>query len=169
MTINKTTWLTYIVFAILCLLVWFHFSLPRFSPIHLTVDRARAIELARAYLVNRMNARTDMYKTAAVFSIDSAADRYLQKTIGFVSEQNFIKRNEFDLFFWVVRFFKEETKEEFHVTLSSQTAEVIGFRHVIDDSARRDISSEDAAQHIAVEFLKRTFHFDIARYTFYTR
>ena len=51
----------------------------------------------------------------------------------------FINQEHFDLFFWKVRFFKENVKEEYHFVISSATGEIISYRHVIDETASRKI------------------------------
>ena len=100
----------------------------------------------------------------AVFDVDEDTDRYLQKTLGIASSQKLIKELHYDLFFWVVRFFKEKQKEEFKVAISCATGQVTGFSHVIEDTAARPTVDKEKARQLAVNFLKTTFGFDPAKY-----
>ncbi|MCK5178477.1 MAG: hypothetical protein KAR32_03030, partial [Candidatus Omnitrophica bacterium] len=80
-----------------------------------------------------------------------------QKTVGFEGLAKFIKDHDFDLFYWLIRFFKENTKEEYLVEVSSSTGEILGFLHTIDDNEARKKTTREEARESAKEFLKGKF------------
>ncbi|HOW36345.1 MAG TPA: CPBP family intramembrane metalloprotease [Candidatus Omnitrophota bacterium] len=157
------------LFAILTLgslAAWFKFSYPQFSFVDLTVDRAAALKAAETYLFKERNISGEGYRRAIIFSSVVAANRYLQKSLGFEGERDFIQKHHFDLFIWIVRFFKENQKEEFRIAVSAATGKIISFGHTIDDTEKRDSPDEETAQQIAVDFLRDYFHFNPNDYTF---
>ena len=64
----------------------------------------------------------------------------------------------------MVRFFKEKQKEEYKVAVSSATGEVIGFNHLIEDTAFRPSVDKEKARQFAFNFLETTFGFNPAQY-----
>lgn len=143
---------------------WLHFSFPRFQSIDLSVHQSEASSIARDFLKNK-GVNPDEYQSAVIFAVDSQADRYLQKTLGIAESQALLKKLNFDLFYWTVRFFKEKQKEEFKVSVSSRTGEVIRFDHDIEDTAARPDMGKEEAKAAALEFLKTKFNFDPSLYT----
>ena len=70
-----------------------------------------------------------------------------------------------ELFYWAVRFFKNQQKEEFVVYLSSRTGEVVDFTHTINETERRETFTETEAKERAIAFLKTEFNFKEDRFT----
>ena len=99
-----------------------------------------------------------------MFNVDEDADRYMQKTLGNAASQRLIHSLHYDLFSWVVRFFKEKQKEEYRVAVSSATGEVTGFSHTIEETASRPFIDKEKARQIAFNFLKTAFGFNPAHY-----
>jgi len=154
---NRIPWITFFFLSIISLTVWFNFSYPQLAISNFSIDRAKATSIAVNYLENERNVDIKGFQEAAVFSLDRKTDRYLQKTVGFKGLTEFIKEHDFDLFFWKVRFFKENTKEEYYLKISSSTGEIIGFAHIIDDNeARREIKRAEGRGK-AQEFLMGKF------------
>ena len=149
--------------SILGFALWLSLSYPQLEFADFSVDRAKAAEIARAYLRLRQE-DPGRFRAATVFSSDGAADRYLQHTVGFTGLIEFIKKYDVDLFYWVVRFFRENEKEEYKVFISSATGEIIGFEHGIDDNAARGPLSRETAKNKVIEFLKDRFRFDQGQY-----
>ena len=163
MNIGRKTWTILAALSILSFALWFRLSYPQLEFVNFSIGRAKAAQIAVEYLRSR---REDpaRFRVATVFSADDEADRYLQYTVGFDGLIRFIQKHHFDLFYWVVRFFRENEKEEYKVFVSSATGEVIGFQRIIDDSAARAPLERDEARRKAVGFLKEQFRFDPARY-----
>lgn len=68
------------------------------------------------------------------------------------------------MYFWLVRFYKENQKEEYRITVSSQTGQVTSLKHVMEDSTPRDTIDKTAAQTRALTFLKKKFQLDESLY-----
>ena len=168
MNIKFRTWCLFLLLALVAFAAWFKFSYPQFSFIDFTVSKNQALEVAKEYLVSR-GINPERYRHATVFISDGEADRYLQKTLGFKGERDFIKKHDFDLFLWLIRFFRENEKEEFRLTVSAKTKEVTTFQHTIDDTEARQSPDDEKAKIMAMDFLKKTFNVDFNDYTFHSK
>jgi len=163
--IAKSTWAIFIAAAIACGACWFSFSYPQFSSANFSVNRSQALAIAKNYLSENYSLEASNYKTAVIFYVDTDADRYLQKSLGFKEEQKFISEHQFDLFLWAVRFFKENEKEEFRFAVSAATGEIASFTRFISDTEYRDPTTEETAKKRAIQFLKEKFNFEEGNYT----
>ncbi len=165
MKISKTSWVIFTLLAIIAATIWLRFSFPQLSFINLSVDRTEALTIAEEFLSSQQKNITD-YTSAVVFRIDDHANQYLQKNVGMDGLRDFIKTHSFDLFYWHIRFFKENQKEEYVLSVSSKTGEVLSFKHIIDENvAAAEISKEEARQK-AEAFLNTFYGFDLNAYAF---
>ena len=144
--------------------LWCKLSLPRYQSIDLSISQSKAVDISKEFLKAQRGVDFHRYKMAVSFNVDEATDRYLQKTLGNRLEQGLIRRLHYDLFYWVVRFFNERQKEEYKVAVSSATGEVIGFGHVIADTASRPLIDKEKARQLAFNFLKTTYAFNPSQY-----
>ena len=161
---KRLEWFLLIILAAGGVFLWCRLSLPRYQSIDLSVSQAKAVDISKEFLKAQRGVDINGYKMAVTFNVDEDTDRYLQKTLGTAASQQLIHRLHYDLFCWVVRFFKEKQKEEFKVAVSSATGEVIGFSHVIEDTASRPSVDKEKARQLAFDFLKTTFAFNPAQY-----
>ena len=166
---KKLSWIILISAAVLGAALWVLFALPRYTSIHHSISQSKAVHKAQDFLKTAYGVDTKPYYVSCIFTADEQADRYLQKTIGFEQENKFLQKQGHDLFFWIVRFFKEQNKEEFRVVVSSQTGQVIGLSHEIDDSAVRPVMDEAEARVQAFAFLTKNFGFNPADYTIHNQ
>jgi len=164
MRITRTQWFVFLNLSIISLTVWMRLTYPHFSFVNLTVSRTAAQNIAKTYLKTDLDIPADDYSAATVFSGRQAADRYLQKSIGFSKELDFFKTYGFELFFWKTRFFKENSVEEFCVTVSAATGEITGFSHTLKSTAARPDHGREEAQRTAAAFLKSRFGFQDTDY-----
>jgi len=161
---KRLEWFLLIVLAAGGICLWYRLALPRFQAIDLSVNQAKAVDVAKEFLMTQRGVDIKKYKMAAMFDVDEATDRYLQRTLGISESQRLIHHLHYDLFCWVIRFFKEKQKEEYKVAVSSATGEVIGFGHAIEDTAIRPLVDKEKARQIALDFLKNKFAFDPSHY-----
>ena len=159
MKINRQTWIVFAGLSTLSFILWLWLSYPQLEFANFSVDRAEAAEIAREYLRARQEDPA-RFRMAVVFSSDGEADRYLQHSVGFAELIQFIQKYDFDLFFWVVRFYRENEKEGYKAFVSSATGEIIGFQHTIDDGAAREPLGREEARQKAAEFLRKRFQFN---------
>ncbi len=155
-----------VILALVFMMVWCRINYPFFSFIDLSVGRRQAFHIAKTYLSSQ-KINTSTYLTSVVFRIESWADKYLQKTSGFKGEDEFIRKYDYELFSWSVRFFKERQKEEFILKISPKTGEVIFFRHLIEDTEERPTQEKELARQKAEEFLRETYNIDFRDYLFH--
>ncbi len=162
--ISRKSWIVLIVLSCLSIFLWFKLSYPQLVFVDFSTDRAKALKIAKEYLRNQ-GVDTSQFKTAILFAFDNKAYRYLQKTIGFKNTKKFIKENDFDLFFWLIRFFKEEKKEEYRLAVSSSRGEIVSFKHIIKTTDKRKIIKKNEAREKVITFLERQFKFNPNLYT----
>src|SRR3989338_922494 len=160
MKISKTSWITLLLLGIISAGVWRSLSYPQLAIVDYTINRPQALQIAKSYLIEKQRLDPSQFKTAIVFSSDVSTNRYLQKAIGFPKFKEFLDEHDFDLFFWIVRFFQENKKEEYRVIISSATGEVTSYSHTIDDNASRPHIERDVAQERSIQFLRKTFGFN---------
>jgi len=161
---KRFEWVILILLAVFGAFLWCKLSLPRYQSIDLSVSQGKAVDISEDFLKSKRGVDLGGYKVAVSFDVDESADRYLQRTIGTTASQQLIHRLHYDLFCWVVRFFKEKQKEEFKVAVSSATGEVVGFSHVIEDTAARPTVDKEKARQMAFDFLKTTYGFSSSQY-----
>jgi len=166
MNISKKTWFIFTVLAIAGIAAWFKFSYPQFSFVDLSIDRNKANLIAESYLASS-GVKTRDYKKAVVFVEDVAAERYLQRALGFKGESEFIKKYDYELFFWVARFFKEGQKEEYRLMISSKSGEVVSYSHSIEDTKELPTQAKAAALKKAKDFLSKKFQAGFSKLDFH--
>jgi hypothetical protein len=166
--IKRWEWFLLLLLAAGGVLLWGRIALPRYQSIDLSINQFQALGIADRFLKDQRHFSVDGYKTAVSFNVDEDTDRYLQKTLGTKDSRQLLHKLNFDLFFWVVRYFKEKQKEEFKVVVSSATGQVIAFSHVIADTAMRPAMNEAQARHMALDFLKTSYGFDPARFVLHS-
>ncbi|MFH1202306.1 MAG: type II CAAX endopeptidase family protein [Candidatus Omnitrophota bacterium] len=153
----------YIFIAFLAIIAWFKFAYPQLAFIDLSIDKKDAFTKAGDYLTGK-GIDITRYRKAIVLEMDYWADRYLQKVIGFKKEEEFLKKYSYDLFYWSVRFFIENQKEEYIVKVSSKSGEVISFSHFIEDTEKRATPNKEASRLMAENFLKQNFGVNFLEY-----
>lgn len=144
--------------------LWFSFSYPQLEFVNFSIDRKKAVEIAENYLSAR-GVKPQDFLEAAVFETDEETNRYLQRTLGFQGLIQFVRAYDVDLFYWVVRFLKENEKEGYKLFISSATGEIIFFQHTIDESDARAPIDREMARKNAIEFLSTRFLFALEDYT----
>ena len=135
-----------------------------FSFINLSVTRPQALKIAKNYLKSELAVDPAQYRHAMAFNGARGSDRYLQRTIGFEKELEFFKEHEFELFSWGIRFFQENEKEQYFVSVSASTGEVLSFVHTVKDSDTRPDQTEKQAKQKAIKFLEEKFNFKKENY-----
>lgn len=168
MNIRIRNLLVFVLLAVLCSFAWIKFEYPRFTSIYLPVTKQKALFNAVEYLRSQ-GADPKAYHSAIVFSMDEEFSRYFQLAAGLKAQEEFIKKHDYDLFYWKIRFFKELQKDGYFVYVSAGTGEVIAFFRLIEDIEPRQNIGEDAARIIAEKFLENTFGMDPQEYDLHKR
>ncbi|MDD5660749.1 MAG: type II CAAX endopeptidase family protein [Candidatus Omnitrophica bacterium] len=166
MKIKFKDWCTFIILAILCFGLWYKLEYPRFAFVDLSFNKQQALSESENYLKSK-GVDTNKYARAVIFDSDERFNRYFQHAAGLKAEEEFIKQHDFDLFRWMVRFFKESQKEEYLVYLSPRTGKVIRFMHLIEDVEPRADLGKEASRQTAESFLRDNFGADLKNYDFH--
>lgn len=164
MKIKKLHWILFSISALISLFLWLKFSYPQFVFLDLSVSKNDALQIAQQYL-HQNHYSTDHYKTISSFDADENANKFLQKTIGADAIKAFILQNNFDLFYWKIRTYKEGEPEEFNLGVSPRTGKIIFFHHMLKENAARDFISKEVALKTATQFLKTNFDFNPELFT----
>lgn len=167
MKLTRATWTIFLILAFISLAVWFKLSYPTLAFTNFTVDRPRALQAAKDHLKTR-GVDPSRFLTATVFISEKKANQYLQKTVGFNKLKKFVQQHDFDMFFWIVRFFNEGKKEEYRLSVNSATGQVTSLNHIIDESEARQQVPKEEAHKTAENFLRTQFHFNPDRYTLHS-
>lgn len=143
--------------------LWLRLGYPEFSFVDLSVSKSKALTVAQDYLSSQ-GVKITQYRHVVLLTSDNAADRYLQKTLGFQGELAFLKENRMNLFHWVIRFFREGEKEEYRVTVESSRGDVVSFSHIMEDTAQRHDVPPEQAQAQVQAFLAKNFSINFEDY-----
>lgn len=163
MTIKRLTWINFFLAACLSVFIWCQFTLPDLGFIKHKISREKALAIAKKDLVKK-GINPQQFQTAIIYKFDNDSNQFLQRTLGSRRLIPFIEKEELDLFYWQIRFFKELEKEGHTYEVSSFTGEVVSYQHSIEASAARKVIEREEAKAIAIAFLKDKFSFDISSY-----
>ncbi|MCX5703424.1 MAG: CPBP family intramembrane metalloprotease, partial [Candidatus Omnitrophica bacterium] len=166
MKIKTRDWFIFILLAVLCFSFWYTLEYPRFAFVNLSFNKQQALTESDEYLKAK-GVDTKKYAKSVIFGSDASFNRYFQHAAGLKAEEAFIAQHDYDLFYWLVRFFKESQKEEFLFYISPRSGEVIKFIHLIEDLEPRVDLGKDIAKQKAEAFLRRTFGADLGKYDFH--
>ncbi|MDD5500402.1 MAG: type II CAAX endopeptidase family protein [Candidatus Omnitrophica bacterium] len=166
MNIKAKDWCIFSLLAVFFFLLWLRIEYPRFAFISLAFDKQQALDKASSYLEEK-GERTGAYLRSIVFDTDEKFNRYMQHVSGIKEEERFIKNYDFDLFSWIVRFFKESRKEGYLVYVSPRSGRVTGFTRIIKDTEYAPDYGKEEAQKTAESFLKENFGMDTGRLDFH--
>ncbi len=159
-------WLVSVLLAFSAALLWLKLEYPAYIFMDFSVGREKALALSRDYL-RSLGVKDRDYSSAVVFGADDWADRYLQRSVGLDAQEKFLRSHGFEIFYWQVRFFRPQEKEEYQLYISPATGKVNRFRHFIEDTERRVDLKKDQARALAWDFLRRSFGLDPGDYDFH--
>ncbi|MBZ5661740.1 MAG: CPBP family intramembrane metalloprotease [Acidobacteriia bacterium] len=141
---------------------YFYRAFPEAS-VDFKVPRADALEQARQF-AGAQGARLDGYDSSIVFDVDDTAKTYLEREVG-LEGANQMMRGSLHIWYWQTRFFRPLQKEEFDVRVDPAGG-VVGYTHVLEETATGARLERAAAQAAAESFLRDTLHLDLSRYEF---
>ncbi len=165
MNIKRSHWFVFIFLALISFALWWQISYPQMAILNFSLNRTKAVNISRNFLKELSVPNIDEFKTASIFDFDRDTNRYIKKAVNFGALKHFIQQHDYDLFFWIVRFYKEKTKEEYRVVVSSASGEVIAYKHIIEETAHRRLIEREEALTQAVDFLSQRFKFIPTNYT----
>lgn len=130
------------------------------ASINLTVGREEALNRAERFLRHQGFALRG-YRRAVGFHWEDQAKNYLEKEVG-LKRANRLMRKDVNVWHWHCRWFKPLQKEEFSVSLSPD-GRLVGFNHVIEETAKGASLPATTARTIAEHFLRQQ-HLNLADY-----
>jgi hypothetical protein len=166
MKIKISNWCIFIFLAVLSFGFWYKLEYPRFSFVDLPFNKQQALVESENYLKAK-GVATQGYRHSVIFDSDERFNRYFQHTAGLKAQEEFMRQQDFDLFYWVIRFFKESQKEEFLVYISPKSGKIIRFLHLIEDIEPRVDLDKHLAKQKAQTFLQQVFGGELGQYDFH--
>lgn len=166
MKIKTRDWYIFILLTVISFGFWYKLEYPRFAFINLSFNKQQALVESDNYLKAK-GVDTRKYTKSVIFDSDERFNRYFQHAAGLKAEEEFITQHDFDLFRWLIRFFKESQKEEYVIYISPRSGKVIKFAHLIEDIEPRVDLGKEISKQKAEMFLQRTFGADLGKYDFH--
>ncbi len=141
---------------------YFFRAFPEAS-VEFKVPRGEALNKARGFAAAE-GAQLDGYDSTIVFDLDETAKTYLEREVG-LDRANRMMRDDLHIWYWQTRFFRPLQKEEFDVRVDP-AGKIVGYSHVLEDTAPGVHLDRAAAQSSAERFLRDTLHLDLSAYEF---
>jgi len=164
MLLTRKRWLLYLAISLIAIGLWLRLGYPEFSFVDISISKARALTAAQNYL-SKQHLDPKEYRQAIVLATDNSTDLYLQRTLGFQREVAFLEKHNFNLFQWVIRFFKEGEKEEYLISVDASKGNIVSYHHVIEETAAREEIPMEASYETAKKFLSQEFLINFDDYT----
>lgn len=127
------------------------------------VPRAEALSVAKQFAAAQ-GAQLGGYDSSIVFDVDDTAKTYLEREVG-LQQANQMMGNQVHIWYWQTRFFRPLQKEEFDVRVSPAGG-IVGYEHVLEETAPGARLERATAQAAAESFLRDTLHVDLSLYDF---
>jgi membrane protease YdiL (CAAX protease family) len=141
---------------------YFFQAFPEAS-IHFQVSRDEALNRAKSFLTQH-GASLEGYQSTIVFSVDDKTKTYLERTVG-LEQANQLMSTDVNAWYWEIRFFRPQQKEEFRANVSPE-GRIVGYEQVIEEARSGASLERAAAQAIAEQYLRAQYGSDLARYDF---
>src|SRR5579864_7080956 len=141
---------------------YFFQAFPEAS-INFQVSRDEALNRAKTFLTQR-GVLLDGYESTIVFSVDEKTKTYLERTVG-LEQANRLMSSEVSAWYWEVRFFRAQQKEEFRANISPE-GRIVGYEHIIEEARAGAKLEREGAQKLAEQYLSAQYGSDFAQYDF---
>jgi membrane protease YdiL (CAAX protease family) len=141
---------------------YFYQALPEAS-VHFKVPRAQALVLARTF-ATAQGAQLANYRSSIIFEVDDNAKTYLERTLG-LEKANGLMAGQVSVWYWDVRFFRPQQREEYRVHVSPDGS-VVFYDHIVEESRAGSHLDRDTALARATLFLREQLHLPLEDYNF---
>lgn len=131
------------------------------AALDLKITKTEASKIAFEMLTSQKIDLTG-YSSSIYFSTSKTDIIYLERTIG-LEAANKLMKDKVSVWWWSCRWFKPLQKEEFRVNISP-SGKIVDYSHEMEEKAKGENLSKEAAQKIAEEFLKNNLPLPISKY-----
>jgi membrane protease YdiL (CAAX protease family) len=162
---DKRTLLLWIIFGIVGALFaqrYFFQAFPEAS-VDFKISRPEAQKRAKDF-VEGLGENVSGHQSTIVFDVDENGKTYLERELG-LRKANELMSSELHIWFWEVRFFRPEQKEEYKVRVSP-AGQVVAYEHTIDETKPAKSLERDEALSAAEKFLVDKLGTDLSRWDF---
>ena len=133
------------------------------ASVNFQISREEALERARKF-VSGLGENISGYRSAIVFDVDDNAKVYLERELG-LQQANRLMSSELNVWFWSVRFFKPQQKEEFKVYVNP-AGKIVQYEHIVDEARPGASLDRAAAQSVAQNYLQTRLGLDLRGWDF---
>ncbi|PYU28724.1 MAG: hypothetical protein DMG32_02020, partial [Acidobacteria bacterium] len=102
------------------------------------------------------------YQSAVVFNVDDNTKTYLEREVG-LAQANRLMSSEVSVWYWEVRFFRPQQKEEIRLRVDPK-GRIVGFEYIRGEAAPGARLDRAEALSRAEQFLTETLHTNLAAY-----
>ena len=141
---------------------YFFAAFPEAS-VNFQVSRTEALERAHKFVAD-LGGDLKGYRSSIIFDVDENAKTYLERELG-LEQANRIMTGEIDIWYWRIRFFRPEQKEEYRVRLSP-SGRIAGYEHIIEEARASASPERTAAEAQASHFLAANYGIGLAGWDF---
>jgi membrane protease YdiL (CAAX protease family) len=141
---------------------YFFRAFPEAS-VEFKVPRAGALAIANRFAAAQ-GAQLGGYDSSIVFDVDDTAKTYLEREVG-LEQANQMMASQVHIWYWRTRFFRPLQKEEFDLRVDPAGG-IVGYTHLIEESAPGAHLEREAALGMAESFLRDTLHLNLSLYDF---
>ncbi len=138
------------------LFAWkYYFAAFPEAAVNFQISRAEALERARQF-VTGLGEDIGGYQSTIVFGVadgeeEGHAKTYLERELG-LEQANRLMAGELSIWYWEVRFFRPQKKEEFRVQVSP-AGRIVGYDHVVEEARPGVALARAEAEAAARQFL----------------
>lgn len=157
-----TIWLLLGVLGVFVAWRYFFQAFPEAS-INFQVSRDEALNRAKAFLTQH-GASLDGYQSTIVFAVDDKTKTYLERTVG-LEQANKLMSSAVNAWYWEVRFFRPQQKEEFRANVDPE-GRIVGYEHIIEEARAGASLDRDAAHKFAEQYLHAQYGPSLDQYDF---
>ncbi len=149
---NKRVLVLWVIAAIAGAVFAYKFYFRAFpeASVNFQVSREEVLTRAKQF-VSGLGEDLNGYQSAIVFSVDDDSKTYLERNVG-LEEANKLMSSQLNIWYWQVRFFKPEQKEEYSVRVNPAGV-VVGYGHVVEEARAGKTLDRAAAQNVAETYL----------------
>jgi membrane protease YdiL (CAAX protease family) len=155
-------WVVLAILSVLFAYKYFFRAFPEAS-VNFQVSRGEALARAQKFILG-LGENISGYRSAIVFDVDDNAKVYLERELG-LQQANRLMSSELNIWFWDVRFFKPQQKEEFRVYVNP-AGQIVHFEHIVEESRPGTSLDRAAAQSAAQNYLQAKVGLDLRGWDF---
>ena len=133
------------------------------ASVNFQISRSEALERAKQF-VTGLGSNVKDYQSSIVFDVDDNAKTYLERELG-LEQANRVMASEVSIWYWQVRFFRQQQEEEYRVRVSP-SGRIAGYEHKVPEARPGATLGRAAAETRAKGFLTAQYKTALSNWEF---